>query len=250
MKRTYPFPFFPLLSAGLGGICLLLRTGLYLLEEPSGLLPQNHPLHIASLLISAVTFLLMLRFAISRKDSADREGKFLPPFSAALCIGLSALWMLPAAFESWKTEEGTFGLVWTVFGFLAVGCLLTIACFRLKGRPPHFLFRGILCLYFAIHMLGYYRYWSAMPQLADYLFPLCASVCLSLTAYYRASFDSHPGQYRRLLLGALMSIYFCVCALASPGENCFYLAGALWALADGCAVPPNLDQEESRNVSA
>lgn len=249
MKQTFLHRYPSLLAAAPGLVCFLLRLGLYTLEEPSGLLPRSHPFHIATLVIALVTAAAVYRFILPQKGSGTYGPNFPADPLAVAGPCFAALWLLPVAFDIGERAVGKLDLAWAVLAFLAVPCLLCIGLFRHAGRRPHFLIHGMLCLFFAIHMLCQYQTWSSNPQIADYFFGLLACVFLTLTAYYRALFDLDDGKRRKLLLCGLLAGFFCICSLAGEGEKRFYLSGALWALTDLCAVKPT-QQEEKTDVSA
>lgn len=248
MKHNFLHRYPALLAAAPGLVCVLLRLGLYALEAPTGLLPRSHPLHIATLIIAVVTAAAVLRFVLPLKG----PGAYAPNFPADRQIAFgpcfAALWMLPAAFSIWEQADDRLELVWAILAFAAVPCLICIGIFRFTGRRPYFLVHGLLCLFYSVHMICRYQAWSSNPQVPDYLFALLACVFLTLAAYYRAGFDLDAGNRRKLLLTGLMAGFFCICSLAGEGDKRFFLAGALWALTDLCAVAPT--QEEQTDVSA
>lgn len=250
MKQTFLHRYPSLLAVVPGFVCFLLRLGLYALEEPSGLLPRSHPLHIATLVIALTTAVAVLRFVLPLKGSGAYGTNFPADPLAMTGSCFAALWMLPVAFDIGEHAAGKLDLAWTVLAFLAVPCLLCIGLFRRTGRRPFFLIHGTLCLFFAIHMLCQYQTWSSNPQIADYFFGLLACVFLALAAYHRALFDLDAGKRKQLLLCGLLAGFFCICSLAGEGEKRFYLSGALWALTDLCAIHPAPTQEEQHDVSA
>jgi len=249
MKQNFLHRYPSLLAAAPGLACALLRTGLYALEEPSGLLPRSHPLHIATLVIALVTAAAVVRFVLPLKGPGEYAPNFPADRLAVTGSCFAALWLLPAAFAIWEQSFDRLGLACAVLAFAAVPCLVCIGVFRFTHRRPSFLLHCGLCLFFAVHMICQYRVWSSNPQTADYLFGLLACVFLTLAAYYRAGFDLDAGKRRKLLLCGLLAGFFCICSLAGEGEKHFYLSGALWSLTDLCAVAP-MQQEEQADVSA
>lgn len=250
MKHTFLHRHPALLAVVPGFVCVLLRLGLYALEEPSGLLPRSHPFHIATLLIALVTVTAVVRFVLPLKEAGEYAPNFPADRLASTGSCFAALWMLPAAFTIGEQAADKLGLVCMALAFATIPCLLCIGIFRFTGRRPYFLIHGLLCLFFAVHIICRYQDWSSNPQIADYLFGLLACVFLTLTAYYRAGFDLDAGKRRKLLLAGLLAGFFCICSLAGEGEKRFYLSGALWALTDLCAIHPAPTQEEQHDVSA
>ena len=218
MKRFSYLRFLPLMTAGLGGICLLLRIGLYRLQEPSGLLPYAHPFHIASLGIGALTLLLIAAAVLPLKGS----NRFVPNFPASRIAAwgsfIAGLLLLQACFAILDRADTRLNLFWAVSGFCAVPCLIFNGRSRQKGFRTHFLLHGSLCLFCLLSMLCRYRSWSGNPQLADYLYPLLSCVFLSLAAYYRMQFAQGQGRRGSLLFCGLTAGFCCICSLAGEGD--------------------------------
>lgn len=250
MKHNFLRRYPSALAAAPGLTCFFLRLGLYALQEPSGLLPRNHPLHIATMLISLLTAAGILRFVLPLKGPGEYAPNFPAHRLAAFGPCFAGLWLLPAAFDILAQAANRLGLFWALLAFAAIPCLFCIGIFRFTGRRPFFLIHGLLCVFFAVHMICQYQIWSSNPQLADYFFPLLACVFLALAAYYRMGFDLDVGKRRKLLLTGLLAGFFCLCSLAGEGGKQFYLAGALWSLTDLCAARPVPKQEARSDVSA
>lgn len=244
MKQRSPKYPLPLIAAALGGAGLLLRLALYLLEEPSGLLPAGHFLHIATVILSIVTGALMYKF--SRRPGKHTEYK---PKAAAFGAFFAGLWLLPVAFGILEQASGALDVLRTVLAFLSVPSLILTAWQHFKGRKPHFLTNGILCMFFLSHMICQYPLWCGNPQVEDYLLSLLACVFLSLAAYQRTACDLHMGNRRGLVFCSLMAGFFCICALVGAGDRRYYLAGALFALTNLYAIQPP-KRQEGPHVSA
>lgn len=250
MKHNFLHRYPSALAAAPGLACFFLRLGLYALQEPSGLLPRNHPLHITTLIIGLVTAAGMVRFILPLKGPGEYAPNFPADRLAAFGSCFAGLWLLPVALDIRAQAAGRLGLVWALLAFAAIPCLFGIGISRFTGRQPFFLIHGLLCVFFAVHMICQYQIWSSNPQIADYFFPLLACVFLALAAYYRMGFDLDAGKRRKLLFFSLLAGFFCLCSLAGEGEKRFYLAGALWSLTDLCAIHPVPRQEEQSDVSA
>lgn len=250
MKRIFPYRLLPLLSAGLGGVGFALRLALFALEEPSGLLPQGHPLHIATLVLSILTAGLMLYFVLPLGGSGKYRLNFPASQTAALGAVFAGLFLLPVAFGILRQADSNLSFFWAALGFIAAVCLVFTGRCHWKGRRPHFLLHGAVCLFFAVHMICQYRLWSGNPQVEDYLFPLFGCVFLTLTAYYRMTFDARMGKRRMLLFCGLMAGFFCICSLAGEGDKGFYFAGGLWALTNLCVTEPPKGNEEGTDAAA
>jgi len=240
MKQRISEQTLPLIAFLLGCVGLLLRLALYTLEEPTGLLPEGHILHITTILLSIATAVLML-VLVRRPDKPTANN----PKVAATGAFFAGLWMLPAAFGILEQTDSRLGIFWALLSFAAVPCLILTAWNHFKGQRPRFWANSILCLFFLAHMICQYPLWCGNPQTEDYLLPLLACVFLSLASYQRTVFDQQLRGRRKLLFCSLMAGFFCCCSLAGEGSKHFYLAGALWALTNLYAA-----YQEDAHVSA
>ena len=115
-------------------------------------------------------------------------------------------------------------------GWVSVPCLLATSIGLHLGKRPVFLLHGIVCLFFGLNLVDYYRVWSGEPQIMDYLFQLFGCVGLLLTAYQRTAFDVEAGNYRALRITELLAAFACLVAAPDSGQSLFYLAGGMWCL--------------------
>ena len=116
-------------------------------------------------------------------------------------------------------------------GWASVPCVLAATVMLHMGKRPAFVLHGVLCLFFGLHLVDYYRVWSGEPQLMDYVFQLFGCVGLLLTAYQRTAFDVEMGNIRALRITELLAAFACLVGAADSGQRLFYLAGGLWCLA-------------------
>jgi hypothetical protein len=246
MKKRVSKHILPLMAVIPGSIGLLLRLALYTRREMGGLLPQAHPLHIATVILSFITAGLTL-ILIRNAETSERSNRASSVASAGAFF--AGLWLLPVAFEILSQARGILDLLHAGLGFLAVPCLIYTAWCHYKNRRPHFLIYGAICLFFSLHMVCQYRLWSSSPQIPDYLLPVFACVFLSLAAYYRAARDLDMSNWRSLLFCAVMAGFFCICSMAGEGDRRYYLAGALWSLTDWLVLEDS-KPEENHHVSA
>ena len=250
MKRNRFYPYLPLAVALMGGAGCALRMALYTLEESSGLLPQNHPLHIAAVIFSALVALAVTLAVLP----LDGSSKYRLNFPASSIAGFGALaagiFMMPNALAILGQATNPLSLVWALLAFLCAPCMMITGICRLKGRRPYFLLHAAICLYFAIHMVCQYRIWSGTPQVETHLIPLLACVFLALTGYYRTAFDVNMAVRRQLLLCGLPAGFFCISSLGGNGNKWFYLAGGFWSLTCLCVILPPKTQEVTEDVSA
>jgi len=238
-KPTIKRTALPFLILGAGGVGLVLRVLLYTLGEDShGLLPRYHALHILTLLLS----LLLVGLLVPTVKHLDGPNRFRANFPVSVTGALSsffaALWLLSVGFSILNRAAEVLDYVHGALAVAAVPCLTVTGWMRLKGRRPLVIFHGLICVFFALHMVCQYRLWSANPQIPDYIFHIFACACLTLTAYHRAAFDVGLGRRTAFLFFSLMAVYFCFLSLVGAGDGRFYFAGGIWAFGNLCPMDP------------
>ena len=241
MKNKMFLRWLPVLTAGLGLVGLGLRQWLYAaaLDEKE-LLVLWHPLAI---LLWAVTAGVVVMVPLCLRGTENLRGyhrnfphglsSALGCFALALVMGLELL----LSFRGVSPTERILGLA-------AAGGLILVGAERLQKKRPSPLAHGLVCVYFAVHLISQYRAWSGCPQLEDYIFPMLAGVGLMLFAYQQTAFDGGYG-CRKVQLGTgMLTVYFCLVALS---EDLFlYGAGAAWVLSNLCCTrdePAGNEQE-------
>lgn len=222
MKRRN---FLPGAALVMGLACLAGRRVLYAANvDATGLLKAGTFLEWGTYLLSAVA--LGLWAAASRRE----RGKLLPDSVTALGQFLGAAGMGLTALYYPGQMPGLLGTLWKLFGILSAFCLILCGICVKTGKNPGFLAPLAPCLFWLIHLVDNYRGWSAAPQLQSYLFPLLATMAMTLFTYYSAAEAVDMGKPRRKQFAALTAGYFCMAA-ALPGKGqLMYLLSALWAL--------------------
>lgn len=238
-KFTIKRSALPFLVLGAGGLGLVLRVLLYTLAVDSrGLLPRNHPLHLATLLLTAgITVFLVWRLR-TLGGSRNYHKNFPASVPAGVTTVFAAGWMLMVAFSLLEQAEGRLDWLLTVLAFLSVVCLLYTGYCRFRGKRPFFLLQGVIAVFYVVYMVSQYRIWSANPHLPDYVFHIFACVFLSLTGYYLTAFTARVGNRRMLLFCGMMALYLCFLALVGPGDGRFYFGGGIWAAGNLCTLDP------------
>lgn len=238
-KFTIKHSALPFLVLGAGGLGLVLRVLLYTLTVDSrGLLPRNHPLHIATVVLALAT----AGFLVWRLQKLGGSRNYRKNFPASIPAGIativSAGWMLMLGFSLLKQAAGRLDWMLVALAFLSTLCLLYTGYCRLLGKRPLFLAQGIITVFCVVYMVSQYRIWSANPQVPDYLFHVFACVFLSLTGYYATGFSVKIGSRRMLLFCGLMALFLCFLALAGQGDGTFYFGGGIWAFGSLCTLDP------------
>lgn len=237
MKGLQKPKYIPHIVCAAGLIGLLLRVLLYVFgPDDRGLISKSHPLHIACWVLAAATAVFAALSARKLGSSNAYEDNFPANKNRVVITVLAPVWFLVSAFSAWELAADTVGLVWVVFSFAAVPCLAYTGYCQITGKKPLFIFHGIVCIFFALDMVCRYRIWSGNPQLPDYSFRLLACAFLTLSAYHRMAFDVDLGRRRMFLLCSLMAVFFCTVSVIGPGNQAFYLGGALWALSTLCPM--------------
>lgn len=239
MKTKWNITALPVLVLGCGGVSGAL-WGLMqaLCTDEKGLLkPWNLP-GILILLISlavVVGILVVTRPLGGSNRYGDNFGPSRIGGISAFAAALGVLSMVPQGLAG---PRDFLSNLWLVLSILSIPALVFTGLSRLKGKRPNFLFHAILCLFFGIHMSNQYRTWSGQPQLLDYTYQLCASVCLALTAYFLVAFEVGMGRRLKHLLVGLLAAYFCMVSICVEGCGLFYLTCGIWAAANLCSLQP------------
>ena len=235
MKTKWNITALPLLVLGCGGLSSALMALMlkFCLDEKGLLRAFNLPLVLILLLTLAVTVLVIL--AVRTQGGSNRYGdNFAPSVAGGVTSFAAAGAILLLMLQKLGSQQDILSSIWLVLGFLSVPCLVLTGVSRLKGLRPNFLFHGILCGFFGIHMANQYRFWSSDPEMIRYAFQLFACAGLTLTAYYHTAFDVGMGRRRRQLAIGLLTAYCCLVSLHAEGLSLYYLACALWSAANLC----------------
>lgn len=235
MKQLLKSKNLPLVVLGLGGIGFALRKALYAVAvDRKALLLSGHPLEILLWLVTAAVLALVIVGVRKRKGSPMYQDNFGSSRLASVgtvvaMAGIAQTLLLPG-----RDVAGTLGLVWKATGFASILALGAIAGFQIKGRKPFFLLYGIVCIFFAIHMVSCYQGWSSNPQIQDYVFTLFASVGLMLFSYQQTAFAADAGNAQLQTGIGLLTVFSCIVALSGTDNLLLYLAGAVWVLTNLC----------------
>lgn len=247
MKKILEPKILPFWMLGMGVVALGLRFALYAVAvDEKNLLTSGHPLEILLWLLTAAALALVIA-AVRPLDGSNRyEDNFGP--SAAGAVGsfaLAAGILLSVVFSGTGAYAGLNRLR-NLLGYLAAASLVAVGVCRLRGRQPFFGFHGLVCLFFAIHMVSRYQTWSGNPQLQDYAFSLGACVALMLFAFYQTAFEVGSGRRRMQLGTGLMALYLCIGALYGAECPLICVTGGVWAVTNLCplrAIPESKENE-------
>lgn len=236
MKPT--IKLLPLFCAGLG----ILTAALRLMQasfgtDQKGLLILWHPLDLLVWAVTAAAVILVV-LTVRKLDGSNLYADNFGPATPA-AIGCTALMGGIAAVVS--VAPNIFirlEMVRMYLGLLALPALLWVGVCRIRGKQPFFLFHGAVCLYLVIHTVSHYQGWCARPLLHSFFFPMAASICLTLFAYYQTAFDVELGNRRMLLGTGLLGSFLCLAAAAGGEDLMLYLGGAIWMLTNLCSLTP------------
>lgn len=234
----------PMLTALLGITALTARFGLYALgTDHKGLLIPGHPLTILlwALTAAAVAAAVLL----TRKQNLRRRySRNFPPSAGASagCLLFAAGILLLVVVNrnvSFRTD-----LVCNILGLLSVPALTAVSICRARGKRPHFVFHGVICLFLAIYILSRYPTWSVRPQLQDSFFPLMGIVLLLLFAYCQTALDVNLGSRRMQIVCGTLAAFCCLAAVPFCTDRLLYLCGSVWALTNLCCLAPAGSESE------
>ena len=232
MKQILKPNSLPLITMGAGGLGLVLRIWYFSTRDARGLLASSHFANtVCYLLFAAMLAVILLCVrqlpATSRYQRLFPAGK-LPAIGAILgCITILISCIVDLVAKRSLAVPGM------IFGLVAIISLMLIGLQRMKGdRPPVYLFAA-LALYLVIHALLQTRLWSKETQVTAIFFPLLASLCLLMCAYFHAHLSVRNTGLRRLVFFHQASLFLCCMSLNSE-NTLFYLGMALWL---GCDLP-------------
>ena len=233
MKESLKTVLLPVgtLAASLGG--LVLSSQFYTAATGTGnLLNHSHPLAVVLLIFSAVV--LAVQFLATRKlPTQGKLEELLPasPLRGIGCfvgtVGIAYCCILNAKFTDFLT------IIALVTGIVGGICLLFVGSQRLFRIEPHYLFYGILTVFFMFLGLVRCRQWGTETQILRFFFSLIAQVFLLLTVFEYTSVCSSRRNPRSLIFFSHAAIFFC-CVAFPVNYDPFYLTSALWLALDGC----------------
>lgn len=235
MNKIIHHKYLPYLIPGLGCLAMGLQQLLLGTRDEKGLVAAAHIGHILAWVIAAIAAAFVC-LSVRKLKGPNRYRVNFPPsmagaigsFLAAAGIGISLIFFRPG--------KDMLAVLWLIAGVLSVFCLIITGLCRIHGARPAFFFHGILCLFFALHLVCCCRIWSSETQIERYGFTLLACIGLMLTGYYQSAFAAGIGT-RRMQIGiSLMTSFFCLAAV--PGSACpaLYLTGAVWAATNLCVL--------------
>lgn len=131
-------------------------------------------------------------------------------------------------------------LVRNVLALVSAASLAAIPMLKKKGKAVPFFFYGVLCLFFAVHMVSSYQGWSSNPQIQDYLYSLLGGVGLMLYSYQKTAAAVGFRKEKWLMFLGLLTSFFCFVSLSDTSFPVLYLCGGYWALTD---LPQTLSGE-------
>lgn len=227
MKVNWNVNMLRRLTLALAAVAVGLRYLMYAtaVDEKGLLTAWNWP----GILLAVITAAVAALAIIGCRKLKDSEGNPVLVndwiYGCALALGIVTMLLT----ETPRGDNLAKIQIW--LGWASVPCLLAVTFgLHLKKRPS-FLLHAVVCLFFGMHLVDYYRLWSGEPQLMDYVFQLFGCVGLLLTAYQRTSFDVGAGNGRALRITELLAAFACLVGAADSGQALFYLAGGMWCLA-------------------
>lgn len=216
-------PLMVLLLAVLGG---WLRYWLYQNNvDEKGLLLAGHPAQWGLLVctVLVVAAILMSAFRPNPNHSP------LPLLSAFGHIWGAAAVLMTVLLNA-AAIAAPFAVVWKYMGILAAAAMLYAAFPIVLGKTPFFGVYALICVFFAIHLVGHYRVWCSDPQLLNYVFSFLGTMALMVFSYECAAATLKPGKHRKLVFWGLLAVYCCLVAASGSTYLYLYLGSALWAI--------------------
>ena len=236
--------YLPHTFAALGIAAAAARLGLMQFGvDGKGLLILWHPLDLLVWAVTAAAVILVV-LTFRKLDGSNLYADNFGP-DAPAAIGCTALMGGIAAVVSVAPNSFIrLEVIRMYLGLLALPALLWVGVCRIRGKQPSFLLQGTVCLYLVIHTVSHYQGWCARPLMHSFLFPMAASICLTLFAYYQTAFDVGLGNRRMQLGVGLLGSFFCLAAAAGGEDLMLYLGGAVWMLTNLANLTPVPKKEE------
>lgn len=211
----------------LGAVLLALRLRLYIVAVDAKNLIA--PGHFLSALIWIVAAAALALATISALGEEKREiSKFSTPIAVlgdalfAFAIGLCAF--------SMEMPDTLPGKLCMAAGYLCVPAMLFAAFCRFRAKPVFFGCFGVVCIFFALHLVTCYQDWSSNPQLQDYLFAMLASGAVTLFSYQNTAAAVDRGNRAVWLASGLLAGCYGIAAIYHVENGWLYGAGAMWAV--------------------
>lgn len=226
MKKSVKPDLLPLgvlLLAVLGG---LLRYRLYQVGvDEKNLLVEGHPLELGIWLCTAAAF-ASVGFGLLRQKKSVSPA----PVVSALGHVLGAFGILLTVLFSGNHVPQPFAAMWKFAGILALAGMLYAAVAMALGKRPFFGVYAVLCLFFALHLVGHYKSWCSDPQLQNYVFSFLGALALMGFSYHCAAALLNRRSDRAMRGWGLLAAYCSLVALSATEYPFLYLGCALWAL--------------------
>ena len=235
LKKLSP----PAVSVGLGLLAAVLRALYYIKgTDEKNLLVSGHPLGILVWVVIAAAMVL-IPFSLAARNGSNRwKHNFRPSLPAALGCAALASGILITVLPFLRRGAQLPDLICAVLGLLSVAGMFWVGLCRHRGERPFFGCHSVLCLFFAVYLVGQYRYLSSNPQLQDYVFYMMGCVCMGLAAYQHAAFDVGSGHRRKLMLFSLLGVCLGLAGLYKSMSLPLSLGGTLWLLTNLCRLQP------------
>lgn len=245
MKKLLKPNTLPAVTAGLGGIALVLRRLTYLFAvDEKGLLIAHHPLLIALWGLTAIALVYILLNVRRLDGSNDYADNFRASTPSAVGHVLAASGLAVTVLFNRPFMDGYLGTAWTALGYASPVCLLLAGFARMGGRKPCFLLYLVPSLFLVIHIIDHYQVWCGNPQIQDYIFTLFGTMALMLFAFYNAAFSVGLGKRRMQMGTGLAAAFLCMAELAVSRYPYLYLGGIVWALTSLCSPYPQPKRAE------
>lgn len=229
-------PVLALVTGLLGFVLRMLIVNVEL--EEGGLYPPQTMAWALYWLMSGLLVVAIILMSRPLKYAGTFEDNFPPSLPAAIGSGIGAAGLLIGAIPLLSNSTDTVALLTGYTGILAAICLAVVAVARFQGKPPFFLCHLSVSLHTVLRIFEDCRLWSNETQLGIFMPMLMALICVLLASYYLTPFDVGLGSRRGSLLWSLLSVHFCLTALADRTDMVFYGTMALWLITNLCSLRP------------
>lgn len=226
MKKTVKLDLLPLgvlLLAVLGG---LIRRRLYQVGlDEKYLLVEGHPLELTLWVCTALTLTCIVFGVLRQKLSGSPS-----PLLSALGHILGASAILLTVLLPGDIVPQPFADVWKYTGILASAGMLYSAFAMVLGKRPFFGAYAVVSVFFALHLVGHYKFWCSDPQLQNYVFSFVGAMSLMVFSYQWAAAILNRRSDRALGIWGLLAVYSGLVAVSHTEYPFLHLGCAVWAL--------------------
>ncbi len=235
MKHPIKIDYLPHFTLGCSILGFLLQVWLHATGyDGKGLLAENHPATVLTIILTAITIVSLFLWVHSMGHPptyAELFPKSRIAFTGSLAAAAGII--LISVLELRQLNRVT--VLSFILGIFAAVSLILLGFFRLQEKHPPMLLHTIVTVYMMLHVVSQYRVWNSETQPQLYVYQLLASVFLILASYHRTALDGRAGRRDLFVFFDQAALFFCCLSLVSDNWL-FYLTMAFWTGTNLCSL--------------